>query len=116
MTIATLTPEERQISLQKAHEARIAKAAHNKANEHLYKLEYMDAPRWAELASKHKIRMPAYNQPADAKGIRKYMRKINISNELFKEHYTSVDYFLENNKRWVLYAVAGLLLEIREGM
>jgi hypothetical protein len=44
------------------------------------------------------------------------MRKINISNELFKEHYTSVDYFLENNKRWVLYAVAGLLLEIREGM
>jgi hypothetical protein len=116
MTIATLTPEERQIALQKAHEARVAKAAHNKANEHLYKLEYMDAPRWAELASKHKIRMPSYNQPADAKGIRKYMRRVGIDNETFKEHYTSVDYFLENNKRWVLYAVAGLLLELKEEM
>jgi hypothetical protein len=60
--------------------------------------------------------MPSYNQPADAKGIRKYMRRVGIDNETFKEHYTSVDYFLVNNKRWVLYAVAGLLLELKEEM
>lgn len=96
--------------------ARLDRAAFNKANEHLYKLEYLDSNHWQELASKHKVRMPTYNQPADAKGIRKMLRKTGISNETFKEHYTSVEYFLENNCKWTLAAVTGLLLEIREGM
>ena len=114
MTIGNMTPEERQIALQKAHDSRIAKAAHNKANEHLYKLEYLDAPRWAELGSKHKVRFPAHNEPCTAKGVRKMMRKTGISNDVFKEHYTSVEYFMENNPKWTLAALTGLLLEIKE--
>lgn len=111
-----MTQEERQIALQKAHESRVAKAAHNKAKEHLYKLEYMDAPRWAELASKYKVRMPAYNEPCTPKGMRKYLKRTGISNDVWKEHCTSLDYFIENNPKWVLYGAVGLMLEIREGM
>jgi hypothetical protein len=115
MTIATLTPEERQIALQKSIESRAVKAAHNKANEHLYKLDYLDGNHWRELGSKHKVRMPSYNEPCTAKGVRKMMRKVGISNDTFKEHYTSVEYFIENNPKWTLWALAGLLLELKEG-
>lgn len=114
--LADMTSEQRADALAKAQQAVRDKAAFNKANEHKYKLEYMDSNHWAELASKYKVRMPTYNIPADAKGIRKMMRKVNISNELFKEHYTSVEYFLQNNPKWTLLAVTGLLLEIKEGM
>jgi hypothetical protein len=116
MTLASMTQEERQIALQKAHDSRVAKAAFNKANEHLYKLEYLDSNHWAELASKYKVRFPSYNEPATAKGIRKMMRKTGISNDVFKEHYTSVEYFLENNPKWTLLGVTGLLLELMEEM
>lgn len=111
-----MTQQEREEALEKARLVRIATAEYNKANEHKYKLEYMDSNHWQELASKYKLRMPTYNEPASAKGIRKYMRKLGIENETFKEHYTSVEYFLSNNSKWTLYGVAGLLLEIREGM
>lgn len=109
-----MTQEQREEALAKARQSQIEKAAFNKANEHKYKLDYMDSNHWAELASKHKVRMPTYNIPADAKGIRKMMRKTGIDNETFKEHYTSVEYFLQNNPKWTLLAVTGLLLEIRE--
>ena len=114
MTFGQMTPEQRAENIEKARLAQAEKAAFNKANEHLYKLEYMDSNYWAELASKYKIRMPTYNEPATAKGIRKYMRKTGISNDVFKEHYTSVEYFIENNPRWTLAALTGLLLEIRD--
>lgn len=116
MTIATMTQEERQIALQKAHESRAAKAAHNKDNEHLYKLDYLDAPRWAELASKYKIRMPAYNEPCTPKGMRKMLRRVGIPNECWKDHYTSVVFFIENNRDWTLSAATGLMLELRENI
>lgn len=116
MTLVSMTQEERQIALQKAHESRAAKAAHNKANEHLYKLDYLDSNHWQELASKYKVRMPVHNEPASAKGIRKYLKRVGISNDVWKDHYTSVDYFLENNLKWTLYGAVGLMLEIREGV
>ena len=116
MTIGTMTQEERQIALQKAHESRVAKAAHNKANEHLYKLDYLDAPRWAELGSKYKVRFPAHNEPCTPKGVRKMMRRVGIDNDTFKAHYTSVEYFIENNPKWTLAALTGMLLELKEGM
>lgn len=116
MAFGEMTEEQRAEALEKARLARIATAEYNKANEHKYKLEYMDSNHWAELGSKYKVRMPVYNEPASAKGIRKMMRKVGIDNDTFKEHYTSVEYFLQNNPRWTLAAVTGLLLELKEGM
>lgn len=116
MTFGQMTPEQRAENIEKARLAQAEKAAFNKANEHLYKLDYMDSNHWAELGSKHKVRFPAHNEPCTAKGVRKMMRKTGISNDVFKEHYTSVEYFIENNKKWTLYGVTGLLLEIKEEM
>lgn len=110
------TPEERQAALVVAKAKQLEKAAHNKANEHLYKLDYLDAPRWAELGSKYKVRFPAHNEPCTPKGVRKMMRKVGIDNDTFKAHYTSVEYFIENNVKWTLAALTGLLLELKEGM
>lgn len=116
MSFGEFTPEQRAENIAKARQATLDKAAFNKANEHKYKLDYMDSNHWQELASKYKVRMPTYNIPADAKGIRKMLRKVGIDNETFKEHYTSVEYFLQNNPKWTLLAVTGLLLEIKGGM
>lgn len=111
-----MTPEQRAENLEKARLARLEQAAHNKANEHLLKLDYMDSSYWAELASKYKVRMPTYNEPISAKGIRKMLKRCGVDNDTFKEHYTSVDYFIENNSKWTLAAVTGIILEIREGI
>lgn len=111
-----LSPEQMAEMRAKAAVAKAEKAAQNKCNEHLYKLEYMDSNHWAELGTKYRVRFPTYNEPASPSGIRKMLRKCGVDNETFKEHYKSVDYFVSNNPKWTLAAVTGLLLEIREGM
>lgn len=111
-----LSAEEMAVMRAKGAAAKAEKAAFNKAHEHLYKLDYLDQNYWQELASKYKVRMPSYNTPADAKGIRKMLKKCGVSNDVWKEHYTSTEYFLENNPKWTLLATTGLMLEIREGM
>lgn len=116
MSFNELTPEQRAEALAKAQQARADKAAFNKANEHKYKLDYADANHWATLASKHKVRMPAYNEPCTRKGMRKMLGKVGVSNEVWKDHYTSIDYFIEHNPKWTLMAATGLMLEIKEGM
>lgn len=115
-TFGKMTDEQRAENIAKAQSARQERAAQNKLNEHLYKLDYLDTPRWAELGSKYKVRFPVHNEPCTPKGVRKMMRKVGISNDVFKEHYTSVEYFIENNPKWTLAALTGLLLEIREEM
>lgn len=111
-----LSAEEMAEMRAKGAAAKAEKAAFNKANEHKYKLDYLDQNYWQELGTKHKVRFPTYNIPADPKGIRRMMKKCGIDNETFKEHYTGIDYFLKNNPKWTLLAVTGLLLEIKEGM
>lgn len=111
-----MTQQEREAALEAARIAQQEKAAFNKANEHKYKLTYMDQGYWDELRTKYKIRFPTYNEPACAKGIRKYMRKLGIDNDTFKDHYTSVEYFMTNNPTWTLMGVCGLLLELKEGL
>ena len=110
------TPEEMAEMRAKGVAAKAEKAAYNLANEHKYKLNYLDQNYWQELASKHKVRMPTYNIPADVKGIRKMLKKCGVSNDVWKEHYTSSEYFLENNPKWTLLAVTGLISEIKEGL
>jgi hypothetical protein len=115
MAFYDMPAEQRAEYLAAAHKKRADTAAFNKENEHLYKLDYLDMPHWSELASKYKVRMPTYNEPASAKGIRKAMKKCCIDNETFKAHYTGIDYFLENNAKWTMAAVTGLILELKEG-
>lgn len=110
-----MTQQEREAALEAARLAQQEKAAFNKENEYKYKLTYLDAAHWEDLRTKYKIRFPTYNVPADAKGIRKYLKKLKIDNDTFKEHYTSVEYFLKNNPKWTMFGVCGLLLEMKEG-
>jgi hypothetical protein len=116
MTFGQQTPEQRAENIAKARLARAQQFAHNKAHEHLLKLDYMDSNHWANLASKHKVRMPASNEPCTPKGMRKYLKRVGITNEQWKDAYTSIDYFIEHNPKWTLYAAAGCMLEMKEGM
>lgn len=115
MAFNEMTPEQRAEALAKAQQARAEQTAYNKANEHKYKLEYADSNHWAELASKHKVRMPVYNIPCSKKGMRKMLGKVGVPVDTFNEHYTSIGYFIENNPRWTLAAFTGLILELKEG-
>lgn len=108
------TSEELATMQVKATQARKDKAAFNKANEHLYKLEYLDSGHWQELATKYKIRMPTYNEPATEKGIRKYLRKCGVSGDAFAESYGSVKDWIKNNPRWTLYGCTGTILELKD--
>lgn len=98
----------------KAAEARAARAAFNKANEHKYKLSYVDGPYWQELASKYRVRMPVSNVPASSKDITKYLKKCKVSADSFKESYGTIPHWLKHNPAWTLYGCVGTILELRE--
>jgi len=110
----SLTPEQKKHLLEMAKAARLSKAAERDANAHLLKTEYLDSNNWATLASKYKIRMPHMNEKASVKVIRKYLKKAGVSVDNWNDSYTSMNYFVDNNPRWTAYAVAGLILEMKE--
>lgn len=112
--LANMSEEDRAISLQLARQAKVAKAAFREANKHLYKTSYLDEAHWAALATKYKVRMPSMDDPATAKVINKYLKRCKVSNDEWCERYTSSKYFVTNNTKWTAYAVAGLILEIRD--
>jgi hypothetical protein len=109
-----MSPEQRAINLADAHKASVAKAAFNKENEHKYKLDYMDSKHWQELGSKYNIRMPTHNEPASIKIIKKYLRKAKVETTVWNETLCSMTEWLEYNPTWTAYAVAGLILEMKE--
>ena len=110
--ITSMTQEQRLEALVKAKAARAANLKFAEDNKHKYKLDYLDEMYWANLATANGIRMPSKISPANPKVINKYIRKTGVGIDKFKEHYTSVKYFLENNPTWTEYAVAGLILEL----
>lgn len=112
--LANKTPEEKLEQVKLAQEAMKAKAEQRKANEHLLKLDYADMNYWLDLASKHKIRMPYYNEPCSVRIIRKYLKKCNVPTPIWNDHYTSMDYFVKNNANWTAVATTGLILELKE--
>ncbi len=113
MALMKFTPEQRRENLSKARFKRLEVIAQWEANEHLYKLDYLDGNHWADLATKYKIRMPNYNQPADVAGIRKYLRKTGVSGEEWSEAYGSVKDWIVRNPTWTLYAAVGTMLELK---
>lgn len=111
----SLSQEDKDNLLKLAQAARKAKAEQREANAHLLKTEYMDENHWRELASQYKIRMPHINDKATSSVIRKYLKKANVSVDMFNEHYTGMKYFLENNPKWSAFAVAGIIMEMKHG-
>lgn len=110
----SLTQEQKDALLAKAHAARKAKAAQREANKSLIKTHYLDAGHWADLATKHKIRMPSNLEPVKASVIVKYLKRAGLSIDVWDEHYTSTKYFCKHNPLWSCYAAAGLVLELKE--
>ena len=109
MSLLNQTPEQRADALAKAKAARELL----KANAHLYKQDFVDLPYWRTLATKHKITMPTYYQPADAKQGRKCLKKLGKGSEWLSENMGLINAgkFFEMNPTWPAYAFMGLCLE-----
>lgn len=110
----SLTQKQKDSLLVLAHEARTAKAQKIQDNKHLLKLSYLDIAHWATLATKYKIRMPCSEEANNVPNIRKYLKRAGVSIEVWDKHYTSTSYFVKHNLTWTKYAVAGLVLEIKD--
>lgn len=111
---ASLTQAEKDALLANARLAAQHKRELREANKHLVKTDYLDAGHWSTLVSRYGVRMPHQDDVTSVKIVRKYLKRCNVSVETFNEHYTSMNYFVENNPRWSAYATAGLVLELKE--
>lgn len=115
---ASLSPEQiveqRTKSLALAAASRIEREAFRASNKHLLKLSYLDSGHWHSLASKHSIRMPNSEDAVSSKIIRRFLKRCNVSVDLWDSHYSSVAYFVENNSKWTAFAAVGLILELKE--
>jgi hypothetical protein len=109
-----MTYEERLANLEQARIKRADTTAFNEANKHLYKTEYLDAPHWRSLGTKHNVRMLSEIEPISAKIVRKAIRKTGITFDLFNDHNTSLNHFVANNPELTAFAVIGLCLELKE--
>jgi len=115
MIMLPATKEERDVALQQAHAAWVERSREYKANEHLYKLDYMDSAYWQDLATRYKLRMPSYNIPCTTKGMRKYLRKLDIDCRQWLEDcgLNKLQQFIDLNPKYTLYAFAGNALEYK---
>lgn len=114
MAFGHMTQEERQANLAKARDSRVATSLEREANEHNYKLTYLDSSYWQDLATKYKVRMPSYNEPASVRGIRKYLKRCKVDNTTWTEAYGNVGDWVVRNPTWTLYGAIGTMLELRD--
>lgn len=112
--LPNFTPEERAANLEKARISRQKAREEREANKHLLKLEYLDKGHWERLASHYSVRMPSNEEAVDIKTLRKYIKRVGISQDLWNDHYTSFKYFITNHPTWTKYAAVGLMLELRD--
>lgn len=113
----TKDPAQQQMLLEKAREAKLAKAAARIGNPLGLKLNYADENHWDELARKYGIkRMPSKEDQVDTATLRKFIGKLEIPFEVFNEHFTNVKYFADKNPKWTKYAAVGMLLELKESL
>lgn len=105
-------PIARAESLAKAQ----AKTAELRATAGDLKQDWQDEDVWQDLAAARGVRLPAsYLRPTPTL-IRRYCRKLGISNKEFLEWgaYKTVEDFERLNPRWPLRALVGVLLEYAE--
>ena len=116
MTFLTnMTTEQRNEALSKSRIAREAAKAEREANEHLYKTSYMDGGYWHELAKKHNVRMPVYNQPCTLTWMRKYLNRVGVVQSEWREAcgLTSLQHFIDLNPKITLLGFVGNVLEYK---
>lgn len=109
----SLTPEQKVEALQRAQEARKNNADKRKANEHLYKLTYLEENHWQSLAKDAKYKMPAYNQHCTTLEMRKILRKlkVDVHEWLQCSALSNLQQWIDLNPSYTAYAFAGNILE-----
>lgn len=72
-----------------------------------------DRNHWIELARTYKVRLPYWSRPCTTGGMRRFLRKINVSVEDYIARTNSVRLrdFIDMNPDWPLRAWVGLELE-----
>lgn len=81
------------------------------------KLEWLDLPRWKEMASKVKVRLPAWYEPMNVSKMRRAVKKITgykQSSQWEKEQGLNIKQFAERNKYSPLFVFYGIVLESLE--
>lgn len=104
-----------QSNPEKAAATRLAAQDHARKN---LKLDFSDAPRWRELAAAAGFRLPLWYLPATAGGVRRYALGLGITLEQITEATGCKSFrtFAEMNPNWPLWAVVGLLLELKHSL
>ena len=113
---ASLTPEQIAANLASAAIARAKAKDEREANKLTLKMSYLDSNHWSDLATKHKVRMPLSGSPTTPALISKYLRKCDVSIEVWDDHYTSRKFFCKWNPRWSAQATVGLILELKDDL
>ncbi|MGR3887466.1 hypothetical protein [Pseudomonas sp. 1152_12] len=90
-------------------------AAQDYARKNL-KLDFVDAPHWRELAAAAAVRLPVWYLPATAGRIQRYAEGIGLSIVQIAAATGCKSYrsLATTNPTWPLFAVVGLLLELKE--
>ena len=109
--LVALTPEQREIMLEKS---RISREAKKKAGEHLKQDFGEDETLWRKLASEVGFRLAAKHIPcSETKYIKRLLKHLDRTPEWWKEvnGYTKFSQFAKNNPDWPMFACQGLILE-----
>ena len=75
--------------------------------------DFADAPRWEELASARRVRLPAWSLTCTPARMEKWLRKLGISTSAYYawSGTTALRQFAALNPSWPLAAWLGLLME-----
>lgn len=92
-------------------------AAQQFARLHL-KQSFTDTAHWRELAALAGIRLPLWYQPATAGGVRRYALGLGLTLEQITDATGCKSFrtYAEINPTWPLWAVVGLLLELKHSL
>ena len=80
------------------------------------KQDWLDAPHWQRLLSKHGFRSPPHYMALSTKGIRRYLKRAGVSVNTFHEMtgFASIAQFITANPTLPLWAFFGQLVEMKQ--
>lgn len=81
-----------------------------------YYQDFADEQYWLELFKQYRIPKPAYYLPPTKKLMRKYLRKVHVTEKEYKmiTAFDDLDEFAKLNPTWPLWAWLGTVLEYVE--
>lgn len=77
---------------------------------------FADAPHWERLASRSKVRLPAWRTPMSPRWMESWLKRLKITHLAYREQFGfgSFREFIDANPDWPLAGFVGLLLEKQE--